>query len=78
MFNIGFLEILVLLGIGLIFLGPDEFPKIARKFLKSFYDLKKIFDDVRLEAKNLEGEVQKTISASKKSIFSKTEDTKNE
>lgn len=64
MFGIGFFEIVIILIIGLILLGPQEFPKVARKFLKSFYSFKKTFEDIRAETKDLEYNIKKTISES--------------
>ena len=69
MFNLGFLEIFIIVAIGLIFLGPDQFPKVARKFLISFNELKNSFKDVNSEVKNIESEIKETLSETKKNLF---------
>jgi sec-independent protein translocase protein TatB len=52
--DIGFLEILVIMVVGLLVIGPDKLPEYARKFGKMIRELKKM-------TKNLTGEVGKAL-----------------
>ena len=46
MFNIGFTELLVLGVIGLLVLGPEQLPEVARKLAKIFNELKRAKDEI--------------------------------
>lgn len=46
MFSLGFLEILVLLSIALIVLGPEQLPKAARTAARFIHQLRAVKDDV--------------------------------
>ena len=78
MFNLGFLEIFIIVAIGLIVLGPDQFPKMARKFLIAINDLKNSFKDVNSEMKNIESEIKETLSESKKTLLQDQEEKEKE
>ncbi len=47
MFGLGFGELLVVLVIALIFLGPDKIPKTARTVGKWVHELKHSLDDIK-------------------------------
>lgn len=47
MFGLGFGELLVILVIALIFLGPDKIPKTAKTLGKWVYELKHSLDDIK-------------------------------
>ena len=47
MFGLGLGELLVVLVIALIFLGPEKIPKTARTLGKWVYDLKHSLEDVK-------------------------------
>lgn len=47
MFGIGMMEIVFILAIALIVIGPDKLPEIARTLGKSFADFKRQADDVK-------------------------------
>lgn len=51
MFGLGFSEILVLAILGLILLGPDQLPEVARTLGKFFNDLKRSTDEITDEFK---------------------------
>ena len=51
MFGLGFTEILVLAVLGLILLGPDQLPEVARTLGRFFSDLKKSTDELTDEFK---------------------------
>ena len=47
MFGIGLPELIVILGIALIVVGPDKLPDLARSIAKGILDLKKTAEDVK-------------------------------
>lgn len=51
MFGLGFTEILVLAVLGLILLGPDQLPEVARTLGRFFNDLKRSTDEITDEFK---------------------------
>lgn len=51
MFGLGFSEILVLAVLGLVLLGPDQLPEVARTLGRFFSDLKKSTDELKDEFK---------------------------
>lgn len=53
MFGLGTAELLVILFIALVVLGPKEFPKIARTLGRGIRELKRTRDDLK---KNIEFE----------------------
>jgi Tat protein translocase TatB subunit len=46
MFNIGFSELVILAVIGLLVLGPEQLPQVARKLAKILNDLKRAKDEI--------------------------------
>ena len=66
MFNLGFVEIIVIVTIGLIVLGPDKFPKAARQALKFFNELKRAFLEIKSGFDDIQEETQKVIEEVKK------------
>lgn len=49
MFGIGFPELIVILGLALIVLGPDELPKVARKLASFIGDLRRTASEFQSE-----------------------------
>jgi len=47
MFGIGFPELILLLAIALIALGPEKLPQIARLLGKSLHEIRKAAEEVR-------------------------------
>ena len=47
MFGIGLPELIVILGIALIVVGPDKLPDLARSIAKGILELKKMAEDVK-------------------------------
>ncbi len=56
MFGIGLPEMIVILAVALIVVGPDKLPELARSLAKGVQELKKTIDQVK-EAINEEGNV---------------------
>jgi Tat protein translocase TatB subunit len=47
MFNIGFPELLLILAVALLVVGPSKLPELARSIGKAFGQFKRMADDVR-------------------------------
>ncbi len=54
MFGIGFVEIVVILVVALIVVGPDKLPGLARSVGKIFVDFKRTMRDVRETVQSVE------------------------
>ncbi|WP_130538345.1 Sec-independent protein translocase protein TatB [Thiomicrorhabdus indica] len=63
MFDIGFLEIMVILVITLLVIGPERMPEVARKIGSFIGKMRRFVNSVKAE-----GEVAETINDFKKSI----------
>lgn len=55
MFGIGIPELLVILVIAFVVVGPDKLPKLARSLGKGFYELRRATDGIREEFEKSEG-----------------------
>ena len=49
MFGVGFTELLVILVVGLLVLGPDKLPGVARTLGKTMGEFKRTMDEVKRE-----------------------------
>jgi sec-independent protein translocase protein TatB len=62
MFGIGLPEILIILAVALIVVGPDKLPELARSLAKGIMELKKtansLRDNIQEEIKGVESEVK--------------------
>ena len=52
MFGLGFTEVIVILVVALIVLGPDKLPDVARSIGKVMGDLRRTLDEVKREIAN--------------------------
>ena len=68
MFGMGFGELLVVLIIAVIFLGPDKIPETARTLGKWFHEIKSSLDEVKSSIETDLDEVKKTSSTVKPPI----------
>ncbi len=75
MFQVGFLEILIILLVGILFIVPEQLPSFVRSLVKSFTKLQNKFFDLR-------SSIERDIGAEdlKQDIFNelKMEDLKRE
>lgn len=68
-FNLQFTEVVIILVVALLFLGPEKLPGIARKFGKGLGDLRRATDDLKntwaaevtSEVKAVRGTVEQTL-----------------
>ncbi|HWP57554.1 MAG TPA: twin-arginine translocase TatA/TatE family subunit [Candidatus Acidoferrales bacterium] len=58
MFGIGMPELLVILGLALIVLGPKRLPEIARALGKGMSEFRRATDELKDELRHLEEEAQ--------------------
>jgi sec-independent protein translocase protein TatB len=80
MFDIGFLELLLLSVIGLLVLGPERLPKAARTIGAYVAKARRTWTNVRMDiereiaAQEIKKHVQEPIEALKKDLASPAED----
>ena len=79
MFGIGFTELIVVLVVALIVIGPDKLPAIAKTMGKAFVefrrvgeDLKKTITDIDLDGSAKTGATKKPASTKKNASANKT------
>ena len=81
MFGIGFNEVIIILVLALIIIGPKKLPDIAKALGKGYREFRRAFDDVKSEF-DLDIDDDKTYDEIRKvgknnKEDKKTEDTKN-
>ena len=65
MFGIGIPEILVILVIALIVIGPEKLPEIAKMLGKTAAELKKVVDGVKTSIEEEKSDIEKRADLSK-------------
>lgn len=60
MFGIGMPELLVILGLALILLGPKRLPEIARALGKGMSEFRRATDELKDELRHLEDDTQES------------------
>ena len=71
MFGIGLPEMIVILAVALIVVGPDKLPELARSLAKGVHELKKTVNQVKEnlgEEGNILDDVQKTVNQVKEDL----------
>lgn len=61
MFNIGFSELVILAVIGLIVIGPEQLPELARKLAKILNELKRAKEEIMAPLDDLKHEAQASL-----------------
>lgn len=60
MFGIGMPELLLILGLALIVLGPKKLPELARALGKGLAEFRRATDELKDEFRNMEREIDDT------------------
>lgn len=47
MFNIGIGEVILIMAVALVFLGPEKFPVFAKTVLRAYRDVRGYYDDIK-------------------------------
>lgn len=76
-FNFGFLELIALAVIGLIVLGPEQFPKVARGVLKIVNELKRAFSEAKRDFDDVKGETEEILKKAEEEFSKVTQSFKN-
>ena len=71
MFNIGFTELIILGVIGLLVLGPEQLPEVARKMAKLFNELKRAKDEIMAPVEDLKAEAGRMLDRARESAAQK-------
>jgi sec-independent protein translocase protein TatB len=71
MFNIGFTELIILGVIGLLVLGPEQLPEVARKMAKLFNELKRAKDEIMAPVEDLKAEAGRMLERARESAAQK-------
>ena len=58
MFGIGMPELLLILGLALIVLGPKKLPELARALGKGLAELRRATDEIKDEFRQMENDIQ--------------------
>ncbi len=66
MFGIGFTELLLVLVVALLVLGPDKLPEVARSMAKAYNELRRTGQDLKrtVEGLDISGTISRTIEKS--------------
>lgn len=65
MFGIGFTELLVIVIIALIFIGPDKLPGLATALGRAYAEFKRAGDDIKREIKEASRQPSDDVEAAK-------------
>ena len=81
MFGLGFTEILLLVLLAFLVFGPQQFPTVAKNFIKLLNELKAAFTEVKSEFYDVQTEANKQIYQIKEQLeeeLSLTQEKKEE
>ena len=73
--QIGWFELLLIIGLAVVIIGPKDFPVVLRKIGSWFGSIKKYISDVQSEVSNLE---ENTLDYENKENKDKKEDLKQD
>lgn len=68
MFNIGFTELLILGILGLLIIGPEQLPDLARKLARILNDLKRAKDEIMSPVEEFKSEAERFVSKTRESL----------
>ncbi len=68
MFNLGFSELIVLAVIGLLVLGPEQLPQVARKLARILNELKRAADDAMAPVNDMKNQATQYIEKTREEM----------
>lgn len=77
MFGIGFTEIILILGIALIFIGPKNLPDLAKSMGKGYVEFMRAFREMQKSINDDVLDIQKTLDPTPE-IFGESESNERE
>ena len=75
--QIGWFEILIIVVVAILVIGPKDFPVVLRKIGNFIGSTKRYFSNIQNKMNNLDDEIQEDISVDQK-FSKKTKDKNNE
>ena len=76
--QIGWFEILIIVVMAILIIGPKDFPIMLRKIGRWMSYIKKYFNDIQKDVADIENIVEEDISIEKNDLEKKIDKTKNE
>ena len=76
--QIGWFEILIIVVMAILIIGPKDFPIMLRKIGRWMGYIKKYFNDIQKDVADIENIVEEDISIEKNDLEKKIDKTKNE
>jgi len=76
--QIGWFEILIIVVMAILIIGPKDFPIMLRKIGRWMGYVKKYFNDIQKDVADMENIVEEDISIEKNDLEKKIDKTKNE
>ena len=76
--QIGWFEILVIVVVAILIIGPKDFPIVIRKIGKWTWSIKRYFSDIQKGVTDIEETIEEEISIKEKYSKKESTDKKNE
>ena len=76
--QIGWFEILIIVGVAIVVIGPKDFPVVLKKMGSWIGTFKNYFSDFQKDITDMESDIEHDISTGKKFINKKDNKEKNE
>jgi len=76
--QIGWFEILIIVVMAILIIGPKDFPIMLRKIGRWMGSIKKYFNDIQKDVADMENIVEEDISIEKNDLEKKIDKIKNE
>lgn len=62
MFDIGFFELLIIMAIGVVVIGPKNLPKLAKSIGRGWGEFQRTFDDLKQDVMNEADGLKETVN----------------
>ena len=76
--QIGWFEILIIVVLAILIIGPKDFPVVLKKIGTWMGSIKRYFNDIQKDVADIENIVEEDISIEKNDLEKKIDKTKNE